>query len=202
MGLRHGHHSIYRCRIALSPWWRHQMETFSALLAICAGNSRVNSPHKGQWRGALMFSSICAWINGWINNREVGDLRRNRAHYDVTVMLKQTQCSQRWWITITKVRLVKLWRPTGFFLYHPPNILEIYSFLWAQCWPACAKWILCIKPMLYWWRIPVLTSPKHSKMSCYVSTRLFCVVIWISIKSIKYSIVKPAEQMSYNWWIQ
>ena len=23
------------------PWWRHQMETFSALLAICAGNSPV-----------------------------------------------------------------------------------------------------------------------------------------------------------------
>ena len=37
-------------------WWRHQMETFSALLAIFAGNSPVNSPHKGQWRGALMFS--------------------------------------------------------------------------------------------------------------------------------------------------
>ena len=46
----------------------------------------VNSPHKGQWRGALMFSLICTWINGWINNREAGDLRRHRAHYDVTVM--------------------------------------------------------------------------------------------------------------------
>ena len=31
--------------------------------------SPVNSPHKGQWRGALMFSLICAWINGWVNNR-------------------------------------------------------------------------------------------------------------------------------------
>ena len=46
----------------------------------------VNSPHKGQWRGALIFSLICAWINGWVNNREAGDLRRHRAHYDVTVM--------------------------------------------------------------------------------------------------------------------
>ena len=45
-----------------------------------------NSPHKGQWRGALMFSLICAWINGWVNNREAGDLRRHRAHCDVTVM--------------------------------------------------------------------------------------------------------------------
>ena len=58
-------------------WWRHQMETFSALLAICAAINR-----------ALMFSFICAWIKGWINNREAGNLRRHRAHYDVTVKWK------------------------------------------------------------------------------------------------------------------
>ena len=72
-------------------WWRHQMETFSALLAHCAGNSPgpVNSPHKSQWRGALMFSFIYAWINDWVNNREAGDLRRQRGHYDVIVMLSR-----------------------------------------------------------------------------------------------------------------
>ena len=48
--------------------------------------SPVNSPHKGQWRGALMFSLICVWINGWVNNREAGDLKRYRAHCDVTAM--------------------------------------------------------------------------------------------------------------------
>ena len=48
--------------------------------------SPVNSPHKGQWRGALVFSLICVWINGWVNTREAGDLRRYRAHYDVSVM--------------------------------------------------------------------------------------------------------------------
>ena len=53
--------------------------------------SPVNSPHKGQWRGALIFSLICAWINGWVNNRKAGALRHYRAHYDVTVM--QTQYS-------------------------------------------------------------------------------------------------------------
>ena len=47
----------------------------------------VNSPHKGQWRGALVFSLICVWINGWVNNRDAGDLRRHRGHYDVIVML-------------------------------------------------------------------------------------------------------------------
>ena len=65
------------------------METFSALLALCAGNSPVpvNSPHKGQWRGAMMFSLICTWISDWVNNREAGDLRRHRGHYDVNVMM-------------------------------------------------------------------------------------------------------------------
>ena len=48
--------------------------------------SPVNSPHKGQWRRALMFSLICAWINGWVNNREADDLRHHRAHYGVIVM--------------------------------------------------------------------------------------------------------------------
>ena len=48
--------------------------------------SPVNSPHKGQWRGALMFSLICAWIKGWVNNREAVDLRRHRAYYDAIVM--------------------------------------------------------------------------------------------------------------------
>ena len=64
------------------------METFSALLALCVGIHRtpVNSPHKDQWRGALMFSLILAWINSWVNNREAGDLRCHWTHYDVTVM--------------------------------------------------------------------------------------------------------------------
>ena len=80
--------SLIKYWCAWWTWWRHQMETFSALLAISAGNSPVpvNSPHKGQWRGALMFSLICVWINGWVNNDDAGDLRRYLAHYDVTVM--------------------------------------------------------------------------------------------------------------------
>ena len=54
----------------------------------------VNSPHKGQWRGALMSSLICVWINGWVNNREAGDLRRYRAHLDVTVKSRCTGCQE------------------------------------------------------------------------------------------------------------
>ena len=52
--------------------WHHQMETFSALLAICAGNSPVPGefPAQKSVMRSLMFSLICAWINGWLNNRE------------------------------------------------------------------------------------------------------------------------------------
>ena len=48
--------------------------------------SAVYSHHKGQCRGALMFSLICAWISSWANNGGAGDLRRHRAHYDGIVM--------------------------------------------------------------------------------------------------------------------
>ena len=48
---------------------------------------QVISPHKGQWRGALMFSLICDGTNGRVSNGNAGDLRRHRTHYDVTVMI-------------------------------------------------------------------------------------------------------------------
>ena len=47
--------------------------------------SSGNSPHKGQWHGALMFSLISTWINSWVNDREAGDSRCHHA-YDVIVI--------------------------------------------------------------------------------------------------------------------
>ena len=69
-------------------WWCHQMEKFSALLAICAGNSPVTGEFPAQRPVTRSFDVLLwsAWINGWVNNREAGDLRRNLAHYNVTVM--------------------------------------------------------------------------------------------------------------------
>ena len=64
--------------------WKHFPRYWPFVRGI--HRSPVNSPHKSQWRGALMFTLICARINGWVNNREAGDLRRYRAHYDVIVM--------------------------------------------------------------------------------------------------------------------
>ena len=64
--------------------WKHFQRYWPFVRGI--HRSPVNSPHKGQWRGALIFSLICVWINGWVNNSEAGDLRHHRAHYDVIVM--------------------------------------------------------------------------------------------------------------------
>ena len=64
--------------------WKHFPRNWPCVRGI--HRSPVNSPHKGQWRRALMFCVICVWINDWINNREAGDLRRYRAHSDVIEM--------------------------------------------------------------------------------------------------------------------
>ena len=79
--------------------WKHFPRYWPFVRGI--HRSPVNSPHKGQWRGALMFSLICVWINGWVNNREAGDLRRYRAHYDVTVM--SPDCDEWFTLTATEV---------------------------------------------------------------------------------------------------
>ena len=65
--------------------------------------SPVNSPHKGQWRGALMFSLIYARINGWVNNRESGDLSRPGAHYDVRVMTTDFTPTSHEYFTDTEI---------------------------------------------------------------------------------------------------
>ena len=71
-----------------ATWWRHQMETLSALLALCAGNSPVTgefSPQRPVTRSFDAFFDL--GLNKRLtNNRFAGDLRRHRAHYDVTVI--------------------------------------------------------------------------------------------------------------------
>ena len=65
------------------------MKTSSALLTLCAGNSPVTGEFSSQRpvaRGYGVFL-IGALTNDSVNNQNAGDLRRHRAHYDVTVMV-------------------------------------------------------------------------------------------------------------------
>ena len=77
--------------------WRLQGHT--TMMTSSNGNIfRVTGPLCGEFTGPGEFpiqrpvmrsfnvSLICVWINGWVNNREAGDLRRYRAHYDASVM--------------------------------------------------------------------------------------------------------------------
>ena len=64
--------------------WKHYPRYWPFVRGI--HRSPVNFTHKGQWRRALMFTLICVWINGCVNNREAGYLRRYCTHYGVTVM--------------------------------------------------------------------------------------------------------------------
>ena len=66
--------------------WKHFLHEWPFVRGI--HRSLVNSPHKGQRHRALMFSLICIGINDWVNNRETGDLRCDRAHYDVIIILE------------------------------------------------------------------------------------------------------------------
>ena len=73
----------------LSPWWRHQMETFPALLTLCEGNPPVTGLfplQKPVTRSFDVLSDRRLNKNGWANKRGAGDLRRHCAHYDINVM--------------------------------------------------------------------------------------------------------------------
>ena len=79
------------CKISYgsaNTWWHLKWKHFLLYWPFVQGIQRspVNSPRKSQWCRALMYSLICAWIKGWANNHEAGDLRRHHAYYDVIGM--------------------------------------------------------------------------------------------------------------------
>ena len=94
------------------------METFSALLAICAGNSPFPGEFPAQRPVTRMFILICARINGWVNNRETGDFIRQRAHHNVTVMINQHP-SNTWVDTCFTNSCSIPWQITHMFMVSP-----------------------------------------------------------------------------------
>ena len=172
------------------------METISALLALCAENSPLTGefPHKGALmfsRGALMFSLICAWTNGWVNNRYGADLRRHRAQYDVSVMWwdkMRWKCFQNSHVTfyIHAFEMIMCGipdfarLPVTYFHSPSPNNLIFY-------------WIhthLLIWPTYHIWRVqpasPLQTLPNHDDV----------------IKRIIFRVTGPLfGEFTGHWWI-
>ena len=95
--------------------------------------SPVNFPHKSPRRGALVFYLISAWINGWVNNRKAGDLKRHRPHYDVTVMFLSILLW--WYVCIT-------WGNSSL-LSGSKSLLQ--PILFKICVIICPRWVKACK---------------------------------------------------------
>ena len=104
-----GWHGTYITQF-FTAWWRHQMDTFSAILALFAGNSQVTGEFSTQRPVTRSFDAFfdLRLNKCWVNNREAGDLRPHRAHYGVIVM--------QIWVT---------------FLCH--QAIVIYHFIFSLC---------------------------------------------------------------------
>ena len=124
------------------------METFAASLALWAGNSPVpvNSPHKCQRRGALVFSFICVWINDWVSNRKAGDLRRHRGHYDVNVMWKNTDSVVLYVMNVSQLLLIIAMFVCYLWFMMTPSYGAAFRFNGHSCRESTGhRWITLIK---------------------------------------------------------
>ena len=134
--------------------WKHFPRYWPFVRGI--HRSPVNSPHRDQWRGALTFSLICDWINGWVNNREAGDLRRCHAHYDVIVMKdynvhscnshsqRQWRAYQAWnlrWLTVVYTVYMVLSRIMHLLLFSNDRSTHIRR---TNTYVYCLKWLFCL----------------------------------------------------------
>ena len=133
--------------------WKHFPRNWPFVREI--HRSPVNFPHKGEWRGALMFSLIYAWINDWVNNREAGDLRRQHGHYDVIVMCKlsfinEPYLSPSCWIPCDSLFFFKnVWKPVSFLtkkcIHRHGSILHRITNTFVQKVWLTAVWLfLCV----------------------------------------------------------
>ena len=125
--------------------WKHFPRYWPFVRGI--HRSPVNSPHKGQWRGAVIFSLICLWINGWVNNREAGDLRLYRAHYDVIVMLWHSPESN-----VTRQTCIKPQQNTTRHELTVSVIIVMYCYIFYSRIPKHSKIFtnLCLRSPWFW----------------------------------------------------
>ena len=139
--------------------WKHFPHNWPFVRGI--QRSPVNSPHKGQWRGALMLSLIWVWINDWVNNREAGDLRRYRAHYDVIVMSIVIIACRKLQRSYT-VRFIYTYRHQDWYVVFPCGILFMYN---AYTWGTV--------PRSYWGTIKRINKGYCIKLMCWYYICIF-----------------------------
>ena len=67
-------------------WWRHQWKHFPRYWPFVVNIPLTKPSDTELWCFLWSAPVEYGWGDGWVNNREAGDLRRHRAHYDVIVM--------------------------------------------------------------------------------------------------------------------
>ena len=147
--------------------------------------SPVNSPNKVQWRGALLFSLICAWTNGWVNNRDGSDLK-----YGISApwFMYQPHCHRAIFFTsnitpihciLTYCILILFLKPVAKIRYlrsqYQIHVATMQSsitcyhhrtvWLWYRCWKKCLAMYSIILNMIkhaswLWY------SPGHCQSPC------------------------------------
>ena len=122
---------------AMQPGWHNQMETFSAWLALCARNSPVTGEFPSQrpvTRSFDVFFHLC--LNkglSTVNNREAGDLRRHRAHYDVIVMIILWMCDREYCrLSINPQTPKQCQQNVGFFANHTFKCMFFNENSWVE----------------------------------------------------------------------
>ena len=150
-----------------ATWWRHQMETFSALLAICAGKSPVPGEfpaHRPVTRSFDVFF-ICAWINRWVNNCHAIDLRRYHAHYDVIVM----KCGS-FWSALNVFALVVNYRNVYHkFITKGPSVLLWVNLRTIHCIFFILEWIMLTFLIAWRQRFIIYSLMGHSLLTLTTS---------------------------------
>ena len=115
--------------------WKH----FPHYWSFLRGNHRSPVvPSQSQWRGALMFSLICSWTNGWANNRDDRSFRCHCTHYDVTVMLFYwiNYCHSAWKEALTNMSktsqesIVNTLKPGHNGLHFPKRHFQMHFLKW------------------------------------------------------------------------
>ena len=146
--------------------------------------SPVNSPHKGQWRGALMFSFIYAWTNGCVNNRSAGDLRRHRAQYDVTVKWRPLLRLSWWYYPRWRHQMEAFSAFTSGFPSKKASSAEVWCFLDVGQRKLLSKrsngrwsatpWCSCdVSVMLSCWYVKKYLLTKHTN-ECTIQNSYVC----------------------------
>ena len=121
-----------------------------------------------------MFSLICVWINGWVNNREVCDLRRYCAHYDVTVMQRRSERRNKNLVVYT------CW----------VSLQKIFDF--RLRWPNFGPLSKMTENDLNWWFLNIIWKTYHWALQAWCSHWMslyirFCATLWWL-------------KACWNWW--